>query len=70
MKCPLFTEYQDIESGERRYHMLDCLKEECAWWDKDGNQCSHLAEMKVLVNIESCLELIVNKMPHEEQFRR
>ena len=70
MKCPLLFIHWKTSKHTAFSTVSDCLKEECAWWDKDGSQCSQLAKMKVLVNIESCLELIVNKMPHEGQFRK
>ncbi|MBA7485931.1 hypothetical protein ES707_21483 [subsurface metagenome] len=59
MKCPLIVNMRGLEPGLKVAFPGDCIKEECAWWDEAGSQCSHLAKMKVLVNIESCLELIV-----------
>jgi len=40
MKCPLMS--QPYESGEyqSKWHGVDCLKEECAWWNEHYGMCS------------------------------
>ena len=40
MKCPVMS--QPYESGEyqSKWHGIDCLKEECAWWLKAEGICS------------------------------
>ena len=70
MNCPIARAGQLARKQYDTDELSDCLKEECAQWDKDGSQCSRLTVMKVLVNIEACLELIVKKMPTENQFRK
>ena len=42
MKCPVMS--QPYESGEyqSKWHGIDCLKEECAWWDRTAEKCAVL----------------------------
>jgi len=63
MKCPLLQRYL-IQGEDNALECLDnCLKEECAWWDKDRKQCSELSKTGALVAINSTLDEIAGKMP-------
>jgi len=70
MKCPKLVHHRPIPAGWEEAFFGDCLKEECAFWNTTLNQCDPTGLIPVLLKIEECLELIVKKMPHEEQFRK
>lgn len=54
MKCPLFCiGDRRVQLGEETEYG-DCLKEECAWWDKLSKQCD-------IHRIMVCLETIASK---------
>ena len=40
MKCPLRSISYKGEYDQDQYDDLNCLKEECAWWNKDRGVCS------------------------------
>jgi len=40
MKCPLLTIGWSAARGGDRVYPTDCLKEECAWWDKVNACCT------------------------------
>jgi len=65
MKCPLLliSAAKQIEVAKEAY--TDCLKEGCAWWDKDKSMCSKVSgtmELRfirsLLTEIEETLDLI------------
>lgn len=70
MKCPLFTMYAATYTEPDKYKDRECLKEKCAWWDEETNECSKLSEEKALRWISRSLQEIRLKMPHEAQFRK
>jgi hypothetical protein len=39
MKCPLFRLAQLLQRREITWNDIDCLKEECAWWSSNSQQC-------------------------------
>lgn len=41
----------------------DCLKDSCAWWSKDTNQCDPTGLLTWLKNIEGYLEQILHGKP-------
>jgi len=59
--CPMF-------SSSHRWN--ECKKEECAWWDEESGQCCIFIGLTNLEFIKLRLERLVDKMPHEEQFRK
>lgn len=70
MKCPLFyTGWLEHESEDSKQH-TDCLQEECAWWDKDNGQCGVATLANGMWILDQLVTGIVNKMPHEAQFRK
>lgn len=48
----------------------ECLLEECARWDRQHGICGDLLEAQACDRIANYLEAIVDKMPHEGQFRK
>jgi len=70
MKCPLLHSAWFAQGRERKTGFDDCLKEECAWWDKPSARCSILQGAMELGDIAYNLKEIRAKMPHENQFRR
>jgi len=70
MKCPL------LNIGRKPYNLsgepigIDCLKEECAWWDHADEHCIVQTLPFELNRLGSTLQAIEQKMPHEEQFRK
>jgi hypothetical protein len=40
MKCPLMLTYDVGEAPCEHPQPMDCLKAECAWWDKEENCCT------------------------------
>ena len=70
MKCPLSNYVMERESGEDEVLLSDCLKEECAWWDKEAESCAMPTISARLGTVCDDLCEIIAKMPHEEQFRR
>lgn len=70
MRCPLtITRYKQLSVVEE-VQAFDCLKEECGVWDKVLKQCVALSIGDWLENIHSVLSGMLDKMPHEKQFRR
>ncbi len=70
MKCPLFMLGRQISIEARRDYKPDCLKEECAWWSEAEGNCSMLLMAAYLGGLVAIGDRLVDKMPHEEQFRR
>ncbi len=70
MKCPLMVSgYRDRTLDPMR-PATDCLKEECAWWEKEGEGCAvMLLGLQVGTVCDQLTELL-EKMPHEGQFRK
>lgn len=63
MKCPLFgaeytraANYVHMEKG-------DCLQEECAWWEREGEGCAMPLIALRLGTIAEVLDEIEKKMP-------
>ncbi|KKN65869.1 hypothetical protein LCGC14_0476860 [marine sediment metagenome] len=57
MKCPKIIEHSNYPSGAISSDPVDCLKEECAWWDQEHSQCS-------MRTISNALVKIKDSMPH------
>lgn len=70
MKCPLMSQPYESAPYQSKWHSIDCLKEECAWWDDYFQQCAILRLEKSLTHIDGVSQMIIKKMPHEEQFRK
>jgi hypothetical protein len=48
MKCPLFVQAIVAYQGNDQEAKLDCLKEECAWWDNTNGLCAILQLSKAV----------------------
>ena len=70
MKCPLLSVGAYADSSQSAYESMDCLKEECAWWDEENSQCCPQTIVSTLEILNNQLLAIIEKMPHEEQFRK
>jgi len=70
MKCPLSITGQIGYEKEFIGAAADCLKEECAWWHEGLKACSIYLIQEQLALVFGTLREPVDKMPHEEQFRR
>ena len=69
MKCPLmFMTWQATET-KTKFEPMDCIKEECAWWRDDIQMCAVKDLSLELAHTQHRLADMVDKMPHEEQFR-
>lgn len=70
MKCPLPVIEVVPDSFPPEHGWRDCIKEECAWWIHSDQRCSILVIAAHLVGLVAVGDEILEKMPHEEQFRR
>ncbi|GAI74011.1 unnamed protein product [marine sediment metagenome] len=70
MKCPLSITGELTADKEFIGAAADCLKEECAWWDRTAEKCVVLQLAFEIDKVSDRLERIWDKMPHERQFRR
>ncbi|MBA7545293.1 hypothetical protein ES705_37659 [subsurface metagenome] len=70
MKCPLSITGELAPDKEFIGAAADCLKEECAWWDEHGGFCAILKVSRHLEALGINAEELLEKMPHESQFRR
>lgn len=68
MKCPLTL--IAFAKGETviRSGLMDCQKEECAWWNKRDQECSFLTSSKLLNEIAGDLADMKKLMPTWRQF--
>ncbi len=64
MKCPLLTAgFLGKEKWKEEVN-IDCLKEECAWWDRTAEKCAVLQLAFELDDVHCQLEEVANKMTH------
>ena len=70
MKCPLMFNGSMVVRAKLMETEIECLKEECAWWEKEANCCAALLIPRHLYTLERMLGMILEKMPHELQFRK
>jgi len=70
MKCPLIKNILEIDTGETKQDLVDCLKEECAWWIAGDERCAVLVAAAHLIGLVAVGDELLKKMPHEGQFRR
>ena len=70
MKCPLLC-LGKLAVGEITQDTLsDCLEKECAWYDSIIQTCILYSLHADLAYLGARLKELVDKMPHEEQFRK
>jgi len=70
MKCPMQQITTAIVRGNQQVDFFDCIKEKCTWWDKGLALCCIRTESYFLAEIAASLRTLIDKMPHEEQFRK
>ena len=70
MKCPLITAGFWADNTTEGQQAINCLKKECAWWLPVDKTCAMVGIHCRLANLVELLDMIKDKMPHEEQFRR
>jgi len=70
MKCPILSAPTSRTAFTEHFADIECLKDECAWWDESAEYCAILGIELKLGAIMSCVGEIMLKMPHEEQFRK
>ena len=70
MKCPLFTIMDKRTQLGEESDYCECLKEECAWWEKEGESCALLLLGLRLGTVCDQLTDFIDKMPHVEQFKK
>jgi len=63
MKCPLLSITKAREIGDRKEVFEDCLKEECAWWRPDHEECCLPSISYQLERLDCALVTVQNKMP-------
>ena len=63
MLCPLFRVTKTTKDGEVEWHLSDCLKEECAWWNETQGMCAVKDLAQQLGYISSDLTQISESMP-------
>ena len=68
MKCPLREVSVYDKESVHHWEQADCLKEDCAWWSKEMNQCDPTGLLPWLKNIEGYLEELKLKMPVASPF--
>lgn len=68
MKCPLRSFRGKGTYDQDQSEDLDCLKEECAWWQKDLENCIIYQAGMEIGTLCLFLEDIKDKMPKEFQF--
>ena len=67
MKCPLMSQLYSPAPYKTEWLPIDCLKEECAWWDDPVKRCLllNISEKLSLIYLE--LNDIVREIPHEKE---
>ena len=63
MKCPKACWSHVDNRGEVRFEFADCIREQCAWWDIEGEMCGARVFVEQLETLLSYLYEISNKMP-------
>ena len=70
MKCPLLKVRRSWLGNQETITATDCLKADCAWWDKTRDQCIIKTAGNGIMGIMTDTMAIREKMPHEGQFRK
>ena len=63
MKCPLFTMKSPVISQSQTLLQVECLKQDCAWWNKTSEQCIFPELINLLIAIGNVLGKIESKLP-------
>lgn len=65
MKCPLSITGELTADKEFIGAAADCLKEECAWWSEELNQCDPTGLLPWIKRVAEALEHIAGRMPKD-----
>ena len=63
MKCPIMLMGRMFSNDPSDISYTECLKRGCAWWNDEQEQCDPTGLLNIFTEL-------VDKMPHEEQFRK
>lgn len=70
MICPMkFTKASDAD-GLLRQDAAPCERDECAWWNSHTEECMTISIGRVLNHMSDYIYKMLEKMPHEKQFRK
>jgi hypothetical protein len=67
MKCPLITAGFWADPGTGGKDAIDCLKEECAWWDMVDKSCVIFRMSRTLLAVEKRLKGIESLIPYGQK---
>lgn len=70
MKCPLLAPTFRTVKGEMKLLYPDCIKEECAWWRGDHEECAILGLSYQLEALACALVTVQKNMPRVGQFTK
>ena len=66
MKCPLLQAGWLMKDNVGTSSEADCLKEECAWWDREAQECALLSIGARLGTLCDAAYELIEKMPEED----
>lgn len=70
MKCPILMYNYLPDENPTEGKRTDCIKEDCAWWDKDFTRCSVLTIAVKVGVLQSIVKDVRDKMPSPEFFKK
>jgi len=70
MRCPLLAAAHVIAGSFEAGRKSECGKEECAWCEKEANDCCFLVLERHMVTLEKMLGLILEKKPTPPTIKR
>jgi len=70
MKCPLSYRLTTDAKSVLMIEAMDCLKEECAWWDKSVNACSVTSLTRNVNALTAEVIKLRDTMSQDERTRR
>lgn len=63
MKCPLAATACIIRQGDLDKVTDECLRVDCAWWDKDNSQCAVTTLANGMWILDQLVTGVANRMP-------
>lgn len=70
MKCPVLAVGYMAFHDAKVWEKCACIKEQCAWWDRQNEQCAVLTLGVGLWLVNKELLELLTKMPHVGQFTK
>lgn len=67
MKCPMLSKEVKVGKEITTLGLINCLKEECAWWEGHGGFCAILKICRHLEGIDLALDDIAHQLPTERK---